>query len=225
MLSGLFFLIINSGYYWLQVSVPIILYRFLVEIVGSPGQRLRQMKRIAVIVSSGVFAVVLSLPRLCAIYEFQLSRFPRLGSGFVNDIQIISETIPLLKMLLRSFFDASLLDSKGAGNPSMGFIIDYSNFIGIAAIIPLIIGFLSVKKHLKNKSLWALLLAGLGHLAVIRFKLVADAVRFFLPILNSITWHWRGGCILILLPFHILLVLDEQSPSYNVSRNNEEIDS
>jgi hypothetical protein len=72
-LAGLFFLLINSGYYWLQVAFPLIAYRFLVEFILSGKQRFHQTQRMGIILLAGVVAILLSLIRLGGIYEFQFS--------------------------------------------------------------------------------------------------------------------------------------------------------
>ncbi len=198
LLTALFFLLINSGYMWMQAFIPIIAYRFIVELIFSKKDVFRQSQRLGIIILTGLFAILLSLSRLGGVYEFQATKFPRGGDGIAPHYQVIGHTIYLLEMLFRSFFDSSIVVHRQS-HFSLGSMNDYTNFIGIAAIIPLLLGLFEIKKLLRNKIFLTILLASIGHLLVLRTTHVGDLVRMIMPFFKSITWHWRGNMVLVLL--------------------------
>jgi hypothetical protein len=86
------------------------------------------------------------------------------------------------------------------GSPGMlGLPWDYNNFIGLAAILPLLVGLFKIKTLWKHRVFVSLVLASLGHLAVLRTTRAGDLVRMIFPVFQSITWHWRGNAILLFL--------------------------
>ena len=77
-LIGLFFLLINSGYYWLQVGAPIIVLRIMTELILSGTERKKQALKTGLILLTILGALFLSFPRLGGVYEFQLKKYPRM---------------------------------------------------------------------------------------------------------------------------------------------------
>ena len=185
----LFFLLINSGYYWLQVAVPMIGLRFIAEFLITKESRWEQLKRLGIILFLGFFAILLSFPRLGGIFEFQLLKFPRLG-GSIDHFPLIEDTRKLLEAYWKSFFDASAIG--GRRNKFLGVWWDYSDFIGLTALIPLGLGFFRFKELFRSKAFVGLLLASLFQFGMTRSHYVADALRTILPLYKQITWYWRG---------------------------------
>ncbi len=190
------FLLINSGYYWLQVALPLIALRVAVELLLSKDKILC-FWQLAVMGAAGAGAILLSLPRFAAIYEFQLSSFPRLG-GEIPHFQIIGDTKLLVEMLLRSLFDSNLVIHVVRSEKLLGFMWDYNTFIGLCAIVPIVLSFRRWPNAFRSKAFVALLLAMVFQLAIIRTTHVADFVRSVFPLFKSITWYWRGNAILVL---------------------------
>ncbi len=195
-LIGLFFLIINSGYIWIQVFLPVFVFRLIVECISSWKTPNALFVKMSIIIGLGAIAILLSLFRLGAVYEYQMLNFPRAGGGVAPHYQIIGNTRYLIEMLVQSFFNANIVVTK-AGHGMLGFMQDYTNFIGLAAIPALLIGIFRSKDLWKNKIFLALVLAAIGHLLFIRTTHVADLVRMIFPVLKSITWHWRGNIVLV----------------------------
>jgi len=196
-LIGLFFLIINSGYWWLQVVAPVVFIRLAVEFFYP--NRLKQLKKLGLILSAGLIAIILSLPRLAPIYEFQLKKFPRLGGEGISHFQVIGNTRSLIEFIWRSFFDSSLILNEIHSPKVLGFVWDYNNFIGLCTIIPIVLGLFHIKKLFKHKIFIALLLASLFQLANMRTTYLTDILRDLIPIIyKSITWYWRGTAVLVL---------------------------
>ncbi len=188
---------INSGYYWLQVAVPLIGFRFLVELIWPDARKGQQLKKLGVLLSIISLAVLLSWPRLGGISEFQLSKFPR-QKGEVSHFQVIGDTKSLLGKLIPSFFDARLI-THTVHSGMLGFMWDYNNFIGLLALIPLLLGLWKTKQLFHLKIFIGLLLAVCFQLALMRTTHVADLIRHVIPLYKSVTWYWRGTPILVLL--------------------------
>ena len=197
-LAGLFFLLINSGYYWLQVAVPLIGFRVLAECIWPQSQKLQQLKKLGIIAGIALYAVLLSWPRLGAINEFQLSKFPR-EKGVVNHYQVIGNVKVLLDKLWHSFFDGDIVANQVTEPQILGAMWDYNNFIGFMAVIPFILGLRKIKDLLPLKIFTGLLLAVIFQLALMRTTHVADLIRSLIPLYKSITWYWRGTPILCLM--------------------------
>ncbi len=196
-LTGLLFLLINSGYYWLQVAVPVIAARIIIELFWSTKEQAASLKGLFIIGLCAFFAILLSFPRLGGIYAFQLTKFPRLG-GEVGAMQVIGRNKEWIEMTLRSFFDGRIITQSIHSPFHLGFFWDYTNFIGIAAIPFIIIGLARVKPLFKNKIFIALFLASLFQLAMTRTTHASDLLRFLCPLYKQITWYWRGSAILLL---------------------------
>ena len=203
-LAGLLFLLINSGYYWLQVTLPILLMRCVVEVLSAGRRIIESVKRLGVVIFSGVFAIVLSGPRLAGIYEFQITKFPRMG-GVVPHYQVIGDTKYLLEMLVRSFFDANII-LNSVHSEMLGGFYEYTNFIGGMAAFPLIFGLLGLKRILKSKTFWGLFLAAFSQVILVRTTHWGDLIREAIPLLKQITWHWRGSATLIFISCLLIAV-------------------
>ena len=195
-LIGLLFLLINSGYYWLQVAVPVIAARLIIELFWSTKERATSLKGLFIIGLCAFFAILLSFPRLGGIYAFQLTKFPRLG-GEVAAMQVLGRNTLWIEMTLRSFFDGRII-TQSIHSPCLGYFQDYTNFIGIAAIPFIMIGLVRLKPLLKNKIFIALFLASLFQLAMTRTTHASELLRFLCPLYKQISWYWRGSAILLL---------------------------
>jgi len=196
-LSGLFFLLINSGYYWLQITVPLIGFRCLTELMlAQKPIIIKQIKKLGIIAMTGLFAILLSWPRLGGIQAFQLSKFPRLG-GEISHSGIIENTRLWLELLWKSFFDGNTIIHAIHSPKHLGFMWDYNNFIGLTALIPLLIGLFKIKTLFKSRAFIALFLAGLFQLTMTRTPYAANFLRFLLPIYKQVAWYWRGSAILV----------------------------
>jgi hypothetical protein len=68
LLSGLFFLLINSGYYWFQFAVPVILIRVLIEFFGPLKGLDQRIIKVCLVGFVFFFAMLLSAPRIGGIY-------------------------------------------------------------------------------------------------------------------------------------------------------------
>ncbi len=203
-LMGMFFLLINSGYYWLQVAFPLILSRMFVfwfSCIHSRNMREGLQKTFAIALA-GLGGIILSLARLAGVYEFQLKKFPRQG-GMVGHMQVIGNNIQLMKAYIVSFFDPALT-INAPRDPMMGFMWDHNNYFGVVTVIPLVLGLIALNKVIKNKAFWALVVACLFQVALTRTTHMADLERMIIPIFKQITWYWRGSGILVL--FLIVLV-------------------
>lgn len=196
-LIALFFLLINSVHVWLLTSVPIIAARCVVEIFPAPKRASKEtFASLGIVVLSGLFAILLSGPRLGGIYEFALTKFPRIGTGIAPHFQVIEDTRLLLTWITRSLFDAKFMVDADA-NRVLGSYWEYSNFIGLFSVPALILGLLKSKHLLKSRAFTSLLIAALFQLAITRTPYVADLVRYLVPVYKSITWYWRGSIILV----------------------------
>ena len=195
-LVGSLFLLINSGYYWLQVAAPMIAFRLIIELLASGKKWLIQTQRLGILAAAGALAMLLSWPRLGGIYEFQLKKFPRMG-GEVGHIQIIEDPVTWFWTLLRSLFDGNII-AKQIHNLWLIFMWDYTLFIGIFAVIPLIIGMFRAGYLLKSRMFIALVLAVLFQCAMTHTQFMPDFVRHVCPLYKQVTWYWRGFGILLL---------------------------
>lgn len=186
------FLLINSGYYWLQYFPFIVMGRMMVEFISPQKDRKNVTLVIGLIGLCGLWAILLSWPRLGGIYEYQLQNFPRRGDGIVAHMGVVGDTGRLLKALWLSFFDGPML-MRGQGDDSIGGIWEYSNFIGITSLIPILIGLTRIKELMKSKLFWALVVAVIVQLMLIRTTHAADFLRMICPIYKQITHYWRGS--------------------------------
>ena len=166
----LFFLLINSGYFWLQIAPMIIAGRF--------------------------FALLLSWPRIGAVYEFQLLKFPRLGDH-INHMQVIGDTVYLFKTIFRSFFDASYITVPHGGAMLGPGFFEITNFIGPASIIAVVIGLTSLGRLMKSKLFVGLLFASFVQICLTRSTHAGDLLRMIAPVYKQITHYWRGSAILV----------------------------
>jgi hypothetical protein len=77
----------------------------------------------------------------------------------------------------------------------MGFPWDYSNFIGLCALLPLIWGLWHSREWFKSRLFISLALAALFQLALTQSGPVLPILRFFVPLFKQITWYYRGAAI------------------------------
>jgi len=196
-LTFLFFLLINSGYYWLQVAVPVIGARMLLAVMACFKLKDGSWVKLTVIVMAFAGGVLLSLPRLGGIYEFQIKKFPRLG-GEAGAMQVIGDNITWVKMTFRSFFDPNIIMHREI-IPNMAFPWDYSNYVGMGSLILLFLGATQLKKIWSKAIFISLGLAVIFQCAMTRTTHAQDLVRAVFPIYKQITWYWRGSAIVLLL--------------------------
>lgn len=194
-LAFLFFLLINSGYYWLQVAVPLIVARVLVELFVSGKNILRQSGRLTVIGSIFIFAVLLSWPRLGGIYEFQITKFPRMG-GELPHFQVIAGK-QWKRLLVKSFFNPALITEQ-FHSEFLGPFYEFNNFIGTASVVAIAFGLFRIFSVFRTKAGWALFAAGWFQAMLTQRGEIADFIRTIAPIYKQITWYWRGQIIMVL---------------------------
>ena len=191
----LFLLLINSGYYWLQVAVPLIVARVLVEFLLAGKNIGRQSGRLAIIGSIFLFAVLLSWPRLGAIYEFQITKFPRMG-GALPHFQVIAGK-QWKRLLVKSLFNPSLITGR-FHSEFLGPFYEFNNFISTVSLVPIAFGLFRIFSIFRTKAAWALFAAGWFQASLTQRGEVADFVRSIAPIYKQITWYWRGQIIMVL---------------------------
>ncbi len=180
----LFFLLINSGYYWLQVAVPILIIRFILEIIWPPENIIGRLKRTSMLGLIGLCAILLSWPRLGGVFEFQIRKFPRLDAPH---FPIIHDIGMLLQAYWISFFDGNVV-KKAISVPMLNVWWDYCDFIGLTALIPLTIGVFTIKNVFKNKLFIALALATIYQFFLTYSVWIAEFVRVILPPFKQIMW-------------------------------------
>ena len=192
-----FFLLINSGYFWLQIAPMIIAGRTISEFIFTRRPQLsEQFKRLGGVLLCGLFAILLSWPRLGAVYEFQLLKFPRLGDH-INHMQVIGDTVYLFKTILRSFFDRGYITvPHGEGMLGPGYF-EITNFIGLSSVIAVLIGLTSFGRLLKSRLFVGLLFACLVQTCLTRSTHAGDFLRIIAPVYKQITHYWRGSAIWI----------------------------
>lgn len=197
LLTLLFFLLINSGYYWLQVAVPVIGARVITALVVCFKHGFKPLAKLFAIALAFIGGILLSLPRLGGIYEFQLKKFPRQG-GEVGAMQVIGNNIQWMTMTFRSFFDPHIIMNQEK-NYYLAFPWDYSNYIGVGALILLLMGTTQLNKIWSKSIFISLTWAALFQLAMTRTTHAQDLVRSIFPIYKQVTWYWRGSAIVLLL--------------------------
>lgn len=199
-----FCLLINSGYYWLQVAVPMIVFRFIAEVLMTKGQqREDQIKRIGIIAVIGLAAILLSWPRLGGIYEFQIKKFPRFKGNGIDSWPLINNTWDLAQHYWLSFFNPDTI--RGAiKNYHLNVYWDYCNYMGMLSLIPLGLGLLKIKEFIKSRAIMGIAMACIFQFGLIRTMYVSDMQRFFFPLYNQLTWNWRGSGIQV---FFLLLLI------------------
>lgn len=148
-LALFFVLLLNSGYYWLQFGVPVIICRIFVELFGPVKDVKQRIFGISLVVCSVVIALLLSLPRLGGVYEFQIKKFPRLG-GDAPDYQVVSSNKMIKRWIWKSFFDHKPI-TEAQFDENLSNYWDYSNYVGIFAIPFLFLGLCQVRTWGKTK--------------------------------------------------------------------------
>ncbi len=198
----LFFLLLNSGYYCLLIAPFMIAGRLIAEFILSKSGKAQRFQRMIFIILCGLFSILLSWPRLGGVYEFQLLKFPRLGNE-IGHLQVIGDTLYLLKMLFRSFFDGRII-VESQNSSYLGSFFEYSNFIGMLSLGALMVGVISIKRLMTLRPFVGLLLAALVQLALVRTTHAGDLLRYILPVYKQVTSYWRGSGILL---FFLIVIL------------------
>ena len=193
-LTGLFVLLVNSVY-WLLIVLPLLVARVVIEaLCFRKDQARRVLTGFGVMLVSSVVAVLLSAPALAGVYEYSMQAFPRNAEHF----QVIGDTRPLLEMLVRSFFDSGIV-TENRHDGALGGSHEYSNFIGLWSLPLAAVGLFRLKNLFGSRAFGGLVIAAIFQLALVRTTHVADLARLLLPVLNSLTWYWRGSINLLLL--------------------------
>ena len=193
-LTGLFVLLVNSVY-WLWIVLPLLVARVVIEaLCFRKNQARRVLTGFGVMLVSSVVAVLLSAPALAGVYEYSMQAFPRNAEHF----QVIGDTRWLLEMVMRSFFDSGIV-TENRHDGALGGNHEYSNFIGLWSLPLAAVGLFRLKNLFRSRAFGGLMIAAMFQLALVRTTHVADLARLLLPVLNSLTWYWRGSINLLLL--------------------------
>ena len=193
-LTGLFVLLVNSVY-WLWIVLPLLVARIVIEaLCFRKNEARRVLTGFGVMLVSSVVAVLLSAPALAGVYEYSMHAFPRNAAHF----QVLGDTRWLLEMLVRSFFDSGII-TEDRGDSALGGSHEYSNFIGLWSLPLAAVGLFRLKDLSGSRAFGGLVIAAMFQLALVRTTHVADLARLLLPVLNSLTWYWRGSINLLLL--------------------------
>ena len=193
-LTGLFVLLVNSVY-WLWIVLPLLVARVAIEALYLRKSHVRRVfVDFSIIVISSVVAIVLSAPALAGVYEYPMQAFPREPAHY----QVLGDTRWLAEMLVRSFFDSRIVVDH-INDSSLSFSHEYSNFIGLISLPLMAVGLFRLKTLFRSRAFGALVLAAVFQLLLVRTTHVADLARMVLPVLNSLTWYWRGSINLLLL--------------------------
>ncbi|GBL19769.1 hypothetical protein EMGBS3_14750, partial [Anaerolineaceae bacterium] len=112
--------------------------------------------------------------------------------------QVIGDTRWLLRTLVRSFFDFRIV-VENLHDGALGLGFEYSNFIGLISLPLMAVGLFRIKTVLRSRAFGGLVVAAVFQLLLVRTTHVADLARMVLPVLNSLTWYWRGSINLLLL--------------------------
>ena len=143
---------------------------------------------------SSVLAVSLSAPALAGVFEYSMQAFPRNAGHF----QVIGDWKWLLEMLARSFLDSGII-SEFRHDAILGGAHEYTNFVGVMSLPLLGLGLFRLKGLFQYRAFGGLVAAAVFQVLLVRTTHVADLARMVLPILNSLTWYWRGSINLLLL--------------------------
>ena len=193
-LTGLFVLLVNSVY-WLWVVLPLLVARVVIEALCFRRNQLRRvLTGLGVMLISSVVAVLLSAPALAGVYEYSMKAFPRNAEHY----QVLGDTRWLLEMLVRSFLDSGIL-TEARHDSALGGSHEYSNFIGLWSLPLAAVGLFRLKNLFGSRAFGGLVIAAIFQLALVRTTHVADLARMLLPVLNSLTWYWRGSINLLLV--------------------------
>ena len=193
-LTGLFVLLVNSVY-WLWIVLPLLVARAGIELMYFRKSQARLvLTGFGVMFLSSVLAVSLSAPALAGVFEYSMQAFPRNAGHF----QVIGDWRWLLEMLLRSFFDSRIV-VESLGDGALGSRNEYANFIGVISLPLMAAGLFRLKNLLRSRAFRGLVVAAIFQVLLVRTTHVADLARMALPVLNSLTWYWRGSINLLLL--------------------------
>ena len=193
-LTGLFVLLVNSVY-WLWIVLPLLVARAVIELMYFRKSQARLvLTGFGVMFLSSVLAVSLSAPALAGVFEFSMQAFPRNAGHF----QVIGDWRWLLEMLLRSFFDSRIV-VENLSHGALSSRNEYANFIGVISLPLMAAGLFRLKNLLRSRAFRGLVVAAIFQVLLVRTTHVADLARMALPVLNSLTWYWRGSINLLLL--------------------------
>ena len=193
-LTGLFVLLVNSVY-WLWIVLPLLVARAVIELMYFRKSQARLvLTGFGVMFLSSVLAVSLSAPALAGVFEFSMQAFPRNAGHF----QVIGDWRWLLEMLLRSFFESRIV-VENLSHGALSSRNEYANFIGVISLPLMAAGLFRLKNLLRSRAFRGLVVAAIFQVLLVRTTHVADLARMALPVLNSLTWYWRGSINLLLL--------------------------
>ena len=193
-LTGLFVLLVNSVY-WLWIVLPLLVARAVLELMYFRKSQVRLvLTGFGAMFLSSVLAVSLSAPALAGVFEYSMQAFPRNAGHF----QVIGDWRWLLEMLARSFLDSGII-SEFRPDAMLGGAHEYTNFVGVMSLPLLALGLFSLKGLFRYRAFGGLVAAAIFQVLLVRTTHVADLARMVLPVLNSLTWYWRGSINLLLL--------------------------
>ena len=193
-LTGLFVLLVNSVY-WLWIVLPLLVARAGIELMYFRKSQARLvLTGFGVMFLSSVLAVSLSAPALAGVFEYSMQAFPRNAGHF----QVIGDWRWLLEMLARSFLDSGII-SEFRPDAMLGGAHEYTNFVGVMSLPLLALGLFRLKGLFQYRAFGGLAAAAIFQVLLVRTTHVADLARMVLPVLNSLTWYWRGSINLLLL--------------------------
>ena len=193
-LTGLFVLLVNSVY-WLWIVLPLLVARAGIELMYFRKSQARLvLTGFGVMFLSSVLAVSLSAPALAGVFEYSMQAFPRNAGHF----QVIGDWKWLLEMLARSFLDSGII-SEFRPDAMLGGAHEYTNFVGVMSLPLLALGLFRLKGLFQYRAFGGLVVAAIFQVLLVRTTHMADLARMVLPILNSLTWYWRGSINLLLL--------------------------
>ena len=193
-LTGLFVLLVNSVY-WLWIVLPLLVARAVIELMYFRKSQVRLvLTGFGAMFLSSVLAVSLSAPALAGVFEYSMQAFPRNAGHF----QVIGDWRWLLEMLLRSFFDSRIV-VENLSHGALSSRNEYANFIGVISLPLMAAGLYRLKNLVRSRAFRGLVVAAIFQVLLVRTTHVADLARMVLPVLNSLTWYWRGSINLLLL--------------------------
>lgn len=206
-LSLVGFLLVNSGYQWIQVFLPLALGRFGAEFFRAYSTRAGRrafLHAFGVLLISGILAIGVSLPKIGSFFAQGLGTFPRQIDimGIIGSYRILGSRI------LRAFFDPSIV-LHSLGESHLGGWWDWTLYVGLLTFPLFLIGFHAF--HLRWKAgrgpwldAWiGLILGAFIQLLLTRHLAMGQLFRALFPFLKSITYLYRGAFVWVIVYFSV----------------------
>lgn len=188
-LTLILFATLNSGHFWLQVTVPIGIGWIVAELLPFGEKRVagNVKKTFVILAVSGVFAILLSLGRIVSIKHFYSDPFSRR----VDLYGVIQSTSYVIETILRALFDPTVLTlKKGAWH--VGSHIEGTAYLGITTLPFFLLGFVTLKRHLKSRAFLTLVIACAIAFIFFRTPHITNFLRQLFPQLAGVTHMFRG---------------------------------